>query len=210
MQLSERSLPTFLSELGAKVPVPGGGGGAALAAALGAALGKMAAEYSKGKKAFAGQEKEQEALLQTCSRLSREFLALVDVDAAQFAPLARAYALPSDTEQEQEEKARIIEEATKGAAQAPRQLLALGLEGMQTVHRLLPLSTKMMLSDVGCAAALLLGGMEAGWLNVLVNAAALQDRALAQTWCEEGRSQLEEGRRLARELLLVVEQRLKK
>ena len=54
MQLSERSLPTFLSELGAKVPVPGGGGGAALAAALGAALGKMAAEYSKGKKAFAG------------------------------------------------------------------------------------------------------------------------------------------------------------
>ena len=197
MQLSERSLPTFLSELGAKVPVPGGGGGAALAAALGAALGKMAAEYSKGKKAFAGQEKEQEALLQTCSRLSREFLALVDVDAAQFAPLARAYALPSDTEQEQEEKARVMEERLLDAAMVPLRIMEEAVRTMELLEVLAKKGSVMAVSDVGVAVQFARTALLGGVMNVYINTKSMNNRSRAQELNAQADQLVAEGTALA-------------
>ena len=58
MVLTEKSCAEFAEKLASKEPVPGGGGVAALAGALGAALGTMVANYSIGKKAFFGHGRQ--------------------------------------------------------------------------------------------------------------------------------------------------------
>ena len=63
MQTAEKTCEGFLSELAAKVPAPGGGGAAALAGALGAALGSMVANYTIGKKKYAAVEEDVKGLL---------------------------------------------------------------------------------------------------------------------------------------------------
>ena len=50
--LTELSCREFAHELASKKPVPGGGGVAALTAALGVALNTMVANFSVGKKKF--------------------------------------------------------------------------------------------------------------------------------------------------------------
>ena len=52
MNLSQLSCEDFAEELASKKSVPGGGGAAALAGALGVALNSMVANFSKGKKKF--------------------------------------------------------------------------------------------------------------------------------------------------------------
>ena len=52
-QLLDKSCKDFLTDLASKAPTPGGGGGAALAGAIAAALTSMVANLTLGKEKFA-------------------------------------------------------------------------------------------------------------------------------------------------------------
>ena len=71
MKLSQCTCEDFAAKLASKEPVPGGGGVAALAGSLGAALASMVANYSIGKKKFLGMEaKHQEIIDKSCAKIS--------------------------------------------------------------------------------------------------------------------------------------------
>ena len=53
MDISKLSCEEFTEKLGSKAPVPGGGGAAALTAAVGTALGVMVCDLTVGKKKYA-------------------------------------------------------------------------------------------------------------------------------------------------------------
>ena len=91
--LTQRSCADFTELQAAKTSVPGGGV-AALAGALGAALCAMAGNFTVGKPRYASVEADVRSLLDRTEVLRLRFLELVDEDAAAFAPLARAYAIP--------------------------------------------------------------------------------------------------------------------
>ena len=86
----------FISQLASTAPVPGGGGAAALCAALSAALVSMAGELSLGKKSTAEYAAELTALKAAAKDKAGHFLALIDADADAFEPLSRAYSIPKD------------------------------------------------------------------------------------------------------------------
>ena len=105
MGFSDKSCSEFVEVLATKAPVPGGGGASAMVGALATALGNMVGSLTVGKKKYAAVEEEMWALKDRCDRLQKDFLHLVERDAEVFEPLARAYSMPKNTEEEKAEKA---------------------------------------------------------------------------------------------------------
>lgn len=102
--IQDFTVSSFLEQLSSKSPTPGGGGAAGLGGAVGTALGEMVVNLTLGKKKYAEVEEEMQSILQSLSQIREEFMRLADEDAAVFAPLAEAYALPSKTEEEKKKK----------------------------------------------------------------------------------------------------------
>ena len=80
-KMIDQSCADFTAALASKQPVPGGGGAAALTAALGTALCSMVGNFTIGKKKYAGVQDDIAFLLRQCGDLQQRMLALVDADA---------------------------------------------------------------------------------------------------------------------------------
>ena len=171
MRWLEQNLSDFTNHLAAKEPVPGGGGAAALIGALAAALGSMAGNYTVGKKAYAEHEAEVRSAIRAADGLRARLLALIDADAEAFEPLSRAYALPKD---DPNTEAALLE-ATRGAVQAPMGILQCCAELAPVLETLHAYGSRLMQSDVGCAAYAAAAAAECAYLNVLVNLRALPE-----------------------------------
>ena len=165
MRMSEKSCAAFMEELASSAPVPGGGGAAALCGALGASLGAMAARLSRK-----GQEELCESLALRADALRQKQLALIDADAAGFAPLAAAYAIPKD----EPDRAVRLREATIMACRAPLDMMETVAETVRLLTELRPACKKLLLSDLGCAASLCAAALDCASMNVYVNTRTLR------------------------------------
>ena len=181
---TEKTCREFVVNLASSDPVPGGGGAAALAGAVGCALGNMVGSLTVGKKKYADVEAEILALKEECDRLQSNLLDQVKADAEAFSPLAEAYRIPKD----RPDRADVLEKATLEACSAPLRIVELCAEAMDKVRVMAEKGSKMALSDAGCAAVILKGAAEAASLNVYVNTCSLRDREAAERLdnrCEE-------------------------
>ena len=206
--LCSLSVVEFTRRLSSKAPVPGGGGGAALAGALGAALGGMVANLTAGKPKYAGVEEEIQALRAAACRIQEELLALVEKDAEVFAPLAGAYAMPSSTEEEKAEKERVMQACLKDAALVPLEIMEKCAEALPLLLGLAEKGSALAVSDAGCGAALSKAAMQAAWLNVRINVRLIKDESFAGETDARGRKLLEDGVPLADKVFAYVEGRL--
>ena len=154
MDDTTRSCREFTALLASDAPAPGGGGAAAMAGALGAALCGMVASLTTGRKKYAAVEDEIQQLLERCNTLHERLLDMVAADAEGFLPLARVYGMAKDD--------------------------PLCLEALEAADRLADIGSRLAVSDAGCAAALLQGGLRAASLNVYINTKAMPDRAAAE------------------------------
>ena len=141
----------WLNTLASKAPVPGGGGASAIGGALAAALGQMVANLTVGKKKYADVEDRMQELLVKLQAMQEEFLNLADQDAKVFAPLAAAYSLPASTEEEKQEKARIMEENLLAASLVPLHMMEKAAETLELLEVLGEKGSRMAVSDVGVA-----------------------------------------------------------
>ena len=155
-KMMDLSCTEFASELAAKVSVPGGGGAAAYAGALGVALGSMAGNFTVGKKAYAHVEDQVRELLDQGEGIRERLLGLVEADAAAFEPLSRAYGIPKDDPT----RAEVLEAATKEALQAPLQMMREICDAIEMLEKMEQVGSKMLVSDVGCGASLSAAALE--------------------------------------------------
>ena len=173
---TEISVREFSKALSSADPVPGGGGAAALAGALGAALGNMVGSLTVGKKKYAEVEDEIKEIMETGETLISGLLDQIEADASGFAPLAKAYSIPKDSP----DRAGKIEAATLRAIAAPFRIMELSLEALELTRVFAEKGSVMAVSDAGCSAALLRAAVEAASLNIYINTKALMDREVAQ------------------------------
>ena len=173
---TRQSCRDFVKVLASAEPVPGGGGAAALVAAVGTALGNMVESLTVGKKKYADVEAEIAALKARCDALQEELLDQVAADAEGFAPLARAYGIPK----ENPDRARILDEAALAACAAPVRIMELCCEGIEAVREFAAKGSRLAVSDAGCAAVCLRAALEAASLNVFINTKTLKNRAAAE------------------------------
>lgn len=174
--LTTRSCGDFAAALASRTSVPGGGGAAAMAGALGIALCSMAGNFTAGKKKFAAVEGDVQRILAEAEALRIRLLELVDADADAFEPLGRAYAIPK----EDPSRAQILEEAAQNACKAPLEMVHCCGKALLLLEEMLEKGSKLLISDVGCGALLCKAAMESAAMNVFVNTATLRDRETAR------------------------------
>lgn len=168
-KLANTSCADFAAVLASSAPVPGGGGAAALAGALGAALISMVGNLTLGKKKYAAVEEDVRVMLDKAASIRTQLLELIDKDAAAFKPLQKAYAIPKD------DPARVetLQRVSLDACRAPLAMMRQCCAAIDLLHEMLEKGSAMMVSDTGCGAALCRAALIAASMNIYVNTKSL-------------------------------------
>lgn len=169
------SLKKYLDDLAAKLPAPGGGSAAALAAASGVALISMVANFTVGKEKYKSAEDEIKDVLSQAEGLRQKLMNLVDQDVAAYKKISAAFKLPKDNPEDKRKRTQAIQQGLKEALGPP-------LEVCKCSHmasKLCPISAEKgnvnLISDVGVAIALLESAFQAALLNVEINLKSIKD-----------------------------------
>lgn len=177
--MEQRTIDTpviaFLDALASGAPTPGGGGAAAIAGAMAAALVSMVCNLTIGKKRYQEAEAEMRAILDRSETLRAELTQLAEDDVAAFNRLSAAYKLPRVTEADVAIRRDAIQESLKRATETP-------LRTARAAAAILPLCSPVAergnqaaVSDVGVAALLATAAIRSALLNVEINLRTLED-----------------------------------
>lgn len=175
-ELTKQNLAEFRTALASEDSVPGGGGAAAYASALGSALCAMAGRLTIGKKKYEQYWEDLAVLVEKADAYGKELLAMVEEDAECFAPLAAAYSTPKDDP----ERVRKLESATLKACSVPIRMTETTAKVIEVLEEMSEKSSRLLVSDVGCGSILCAAGLRCAALNVFVNTKTLKDREKAR------------------------------
>ena len=174
------TVETFLAQLAARVPAPGGGATAALHAAQAAALVAMVASYSDSAK-YADHAEEIATITSTADRLRQNALGLAEEDAAAFTAVTEAYRLPKGAPDEAAARSEAIATALVAAARVPAVVVAVADQVLGLAEQLLPIGNRNVISDVAAAAEAARAAATTARVNVEINLGGIKDPA---TWGE--------------------------
>lgn len=181
--IHEESIREYLDRTASRAPAPGGGAAAALQLAQAAALIAMSARFSTGAK-FAEHAPMVERVLADVQPLIGECLDTGDADAAAFAKVADAYALPHDTEETKEARTREIQTALVGATEPPQRLIELGRNLSTLGEELLSSANRNILSDIVAATAATRAAVTIAQATLEINLASMKDDDARRTITE--------------------------
>ncbi|HBA64362.1 MAG TPA: sugar ABC transporter substrate-binding protein [Lachnospiraceae bacterium] len=176
----EKKTTEFLEVLSSAEPVPGGGGASAAVGAFAAALGMMVANLTIGKKRYRDVEEEVQAARNRLEDIRNRLTVLVDKDAEAFAPLSRAYGLPKETEEQRQEKERIMEQALYEASVVPMEIMETVTEAMRELELLGEKGSRLALSDVGVGILFAQAALKGASLNIFINTKLMKNRERAE------------------------------
>lgn len=181
----EQKTTDFLESLSSSQPVPGGGGACAAVGAFSSALGMMVANLTVGKKKYASVEAEIIEVRTKLERVRDQLAALTDRDAQAFAPLAKAYSLPKETKEQQEEKERVMEAALYEASIVPLEIMKTVFQAAELLEVLGEKGSRLALSDVGVGILFARAALEGASLNIYINTKMMKDRERAERLNQE-------------------------
>ena len=199
-KIAQKSCVDFVDVLASKAAVPGGGGAAALAGAIGMALGSMVCNLTTGKKKYAQYEEAIQEILVKAGKLQEELLSMIDKDAEGFYPLSKAYGLPTSTEEEKQYKAETMEKCLKVACEVPMNIVRLCHDSIKLHEELVDKGSKLAISDVGCGVQCLRAAILSAQLNVIINVNSMKDREYAQKIDRECNQLVEDGVKICDEV----------
>ena len=171
---------SFLDDLAAATPTPGGGSAAAHSGAMGAALVAMVARLTVGKKKYSPIEAQMNEILNLAERLRHDLTADVDKDSAAFEDVIAAFKLPKDTPEQENIRAEAIEKATLLAAQVPLMVAQKSVTVMALAERVVALGNLNAISDGASAAAMARAALTSAGYNVRININNLADKTAGE------------------------------
>ena len=178
--LLEQKTTDFLEQLSSSAPIPGGGGASAAVGAFASALGLMVTNLTVGKKKYADVEEEILEIREKLEQKKQDLVRMVDEDAEAFEPLAKAYRMPKETEEEQAEKEKVMEAALKNAAEAPLCIMKTIVDTMEMILVLGEKGSRLAVSDAGVAILFAQAALEGASLNIFINTKMMKDQEEAE------------------------------
>lgn len=178
--LLEQKTTDFLEQLSSSTPIPGGGGASAAVGAFASALGLMVTNLTVGKKKYADVEEEILEIREKLEQKKQDLVRMVDEDAEAFEPLAKAYRMPKETEEEQAEKEKVMEAALKNAAEAPLCIMKTIVDTMEMIRVLGEKGSRFAVSDAGVAILFAQAALEGASLNIFINTKMMKDQEEAE------------------------------
>jgi glutamate formiminotransferase/formiminotetrahydrofolate cyclodeaminase len=198
----------FLAAVASSEPVPGGGSVAAYVGALGAALTRMVAGLTLGKKKYASVEGEIAVVSASASALAEKLESLVASDAAVYAEVSNAYKMPKTTDQESEARLQAIDTALLAAAEVPFETARACAEVADLAAIVAEKGNSNAITDAGIAALLADAGCKAAAYNVRINVASLRDRSRGEQLVRDAKKLVERTEARARATAESVEKAL--
>lgn len=200
MLMLDKKATEFLEDLSSAAPFPGGGGAAAVTGALAASLGLMVANLTVGKKKYEAVEREIQNVKKELIELRDGLVRLTDEDAIGFEPLAKAYRLPKETEEQRVLKEQVMEEALYKACLVPVQIMETSLKVMKCLRVVGEKGSVMAVSDAGGGVVLAHAALKGAALNIFINTKSMKNRALAEELNQKADAMIEEGYQIKEKL----------
>ncbi len=197
------TIESYLERLASGEPEPGGGSVAALVGALAAALVTMVTNLTLGKDKFAAVQDEVAEIQAGSEKLRRQLTELVTLDAQAYAEVAAAMKLPKDTDEQKQERQRVLQAALVGAATVP---LTVADASVEVARLSLPAAEKgnpNAISDAAVAVLLADAAAQSAALNVRINLAWIEDDSFKRDAWTRIEAVLSETARL-RDIVLAI------
>lgn len=209
-KLIRMTLTGFARETASESAAPGGGSVSAYMGALAAALGTMVANLSAHKRGWDARWKEFSDVAEKGNDVMERLLKLVDEDTAAFARIMDVFAMPKGSDEEKAARAEAMEKATLYATQVPLRTMKTALEAMPVALAMAKEGNPASASDAGVGAIAALAAVRGAQLNVRINAAGLEDRAMAEKLIAEAAEIAKEAAAMEAEILVVVNNNIDK
>lgn len=165
----------FLSKLGSGTPVPGGGSASAMVGSISAALSKMVANLTIGKKGYEEQEGLMKYAVSEIEKIEKRFLSLAKEDEDAFNEISASWRLPKETEQEKKTRKDSIRAATLNAMKPPWAIASAAVTVLEISNKLIETGNKNAISDAACSAEFALATVRSALHNVRINLAGIKD-----------------------------------
>ncbi len=169
----------FVDETASESAAPGGGSVAALAGALGAALGTMVANLSAHKRGWDARWEEFSRWAEVGQDLKDELLRLVDEDTAAFNRVMAALGMPKGTDAEKAARKAALAAANRGAVAVPLRVMERSLQVFPLLEAMARDGNPASVSDAGVGALAVRAAVRGAGLNVRINLAGLGDASEA-------------------------------
>ncbi len=158
-------------------PTPGGGAVAAVTAAFGMGLVRMAIEITiSAPEGRTGHSTQLAGAQRRACQLQAGFVEAADSDVAEFEALMAGYRMPRETDDERADRSRAIDEATVTATRGPLGLAEASVFGIALVDEIEPFIKLTIVSDVQAGRDLLRGAALAALRTADINLLALEER----------------------------------
>lgn len=204
----KKTLEEYFQEAASGVEVPGGGSVSAVAATLGSCMASMAANFTAGKKKYAGVEAEIQEILRKLEQERAILQSCIDEDAQAFLKFNEVYAMPKDTDEQKAAREAKMQQTLHGALQPPMKILTSSLACMELLPKLAEIGNQNLISDTGVAALMLRAGIYGARLNAAINLKYIKDDAFCAETTAAISDTLIRADDLARLTLLAVEKAL--
>lgn len=173
--LSTMSLNNYMDVLASNAPAPGGGSASALCGAQGASLTCMVCNLTLGKEKYAEFEELVKETNETCEKLRKEFINLMDEDTKTFKVMEDVFSMPKNTDEEKNLRKEAMQNAMKVCCKTPKKIMECALEALKATYKIVGKSNQSAASDLGVAALNLRTCVCGAWLNVLINIGGIKD-----------------------------------
>ena len=177
-EVMSESMGDFIARVASADPVPGGGSVAALAGALGAALGQMAIEITKGKKTFQEHAGRYSTALEKLGSQRAALLQLVEEDAAAYRKVMQAYKLPKESPT----RDAAIQEALIQATEVPSRTAGLAVDALVVLRNLQSNIYPNVASDFEVGLQMLRSAIRGGLANMRINIKEIKDQDIRQRY----------------------------
>lgn len=161
-------IETYLNDLAARKPAPGGGSAAALQAAVGVALMSMVANYTIGNSKYKDCEMRAGDILKKAEDARKKLQALIDADVEAYSKLSKAM-------KESSKDAAKMDSSYKEALKPPYEVCKISSECLKLCEDLAGCGNKNLITDTAIAAIMLEGAFLAAKFNVYINLKYIKD-----------------------------------
>jgi glutamate formiminotransferase / formiminotetrahydrofolate cyclodeaminase len=180
VEVASESVGDFIARVASADPVPGGGSVAALAGALGAALGQMAIEITRTKKLYQEHAGRYSDALESLGSARTLLLELVEADAGAYKKVMAAYKLPKDSP----DRDSAIQKALVHATEIPSRTAATAVEAMLIFIEVQSLIHPNVTSDFQVGLQMLRSAIHGGIANMRINVKDIKDDVLRKKYEE--------------------------
>jgi formiminotetrahydrofolate cyclodeaminase len=171
------SIEQFTIETASDAPVPGGGSIAAVSGSLSAALVKMVANLTIGKKKYVEVGEEMKEISHKAEVIRVKMLDDIERDCVAFNLVMDAFKLPKATDEEKAARTAAIQKGLKEAASVPMEIAENAYSIMTLSERVVLAGNSNAVTDGLVSAMMARTAVLSALLNVKINLDSIKDEA---------------------------------